>query len=421
MKQNEKRRQPVGVHVTRRKKQGAAARRRRTRPRSLFMRAPLYRLLAAVVLFVALAAIGQVASGFLRDQPYFKVSQLQIEGLSKPIAGEVQSMVKTFLDRNNNIISLDSGRLVRALEKLPRVRNLKLEKVMPDTLLVRASERTPSAIVIADGFFLVDREGFVMERLAPARLRDYNIPYINGLVSGEAQAGDKVCNPNLYRALDLIFMLQENHPDLFTRLSEVNIDRDKNSHMDNFRAVLKGGLEVRFGDGNPIEKLPALEMFVNQMKEKGFDPYTMTYVDLRFKNQIAWMDRFTAIAQATGLLDKLRQQDAAETAKGQKDQGGKSRAAAGSGGKDNLARKSARDAAAAATAGKQASGQNAAETPVMETGGFDDTQTANTPATDATAQQASVQPQGQDQTPGQQDGGAIHARPANAAAVDRQR
>ena len=308
---------PSGETVVRvvRKRKRSAARPVGPRPRPAFMRTAGYRAFLAVGFCLALGAIAHVTIGFVQDQPYFKVSQLRIEGVSKPIAEQLQQQIEGFLTRNRNMLSLNSGELAHMLEALPRVRNLRLEKVYPDTLLVRAAERQPAAVVVGDGFFLVDREGHVIEKIQPCELRSYDFPYISGFAPEEIQVGEKIYNANLYRALDLTRVLQERNPDLFARFSEIHIARDPDSHLDNMTAHLKGGMEVRFGDSNPIEKLPAFETFIKTQTDRGADPFSMAFVDLRFKDQVVFMDHLTALLSATGRLDKLREEEQAEALK----------------------------------------------------------------------------------------------------------
>jgi hypothetical protein len=181
--------------------------------------------------------------------------------------------------------------------------------------MISASEREPSGIVNADGFYLVDREGFVVERLKPSTLRKHDLPYITGIPADEVQVGEKIYNSAMLRALDLVDVLHERNPELYARFSEVNIGRDPVSHLENMTAHLRGGMEVRFGDRNPIEKLPSLDFFIRQQKDQGADPFAMAYVDLRFRNQIVFMDQATALALKAGVLDELTDENQSKDGK----------------------------------------------------------------------------------------------------------
>jgi hypothetical protein len=85
------------------------------------------------------------------------------------------------------------------------------------------------------------------------------------------------------------------------------------TRLDSISAHLKGGTEVRFGDGNPIDKLPALETFIALKREQGGDPFSALYIDLRFENQIVFMERERALAMAAGKQEQLKHEQMAKT------------------------------------------------------------------------------------------------------------
>lgn len=268
-----------------------------------------------------LAAVGHVAYSFMGDVPYFQLAKLKIEGVSEPVRAQLQKLIET-ASSSQSLLKLKTDDIEKKLAgALPRVRELHLEKLYPDTLLVRAQERQPSAIVNADGFYLLDSEGMVLEKLNPANLKNYDFPYITGLEPAEVTVGEKITNTRLYRALDLTRVLKERNNELFARFSEVNLAVDPSSGLDNITALLKGGLQVRFGDKDPVEKLSALELFIMNQQAQKNDPFAMDYVDLRFEGQIVFMDRATAVAAATGVLDKIREEQTQELEKNKKKNG----------------------------------------------------------------------------------------------------
>ncbi len=263
------------------------------------------RVFYAVGMCLVLAAIGHASYGFLVESPYFRVARVEVAGVSEPVKSEVRGLVEDLLARNNNLISLDMRLLNEVVSAHPRVRNARIERIYPDGIVIRASERFPAAVVVAGGFYLLDDEAFVMEKVKASKLRSHQLPYISGIPSEEIQVGEKIPGSAVTRALDLVRVLKDRNPDLYKRFSEVNAGKDPVSHLDNLTGILAGGMEVRFGDTNPIEKLPALEMFIRLMKEKSSDPFSMAYVDLRFKNQIVFMETPVALAKAAGVLDRV--------------------------------------------------------------------------------------------------------------------
>lgn len=291
----------------------------RPSPKIRVSRRRFVRVIYAVGTILSLAAIAHVSYAFLSDAPYFKVAHVRIDGVSAPIQKELRDLSDKVLAENNNIINVNLDKLTKALGANPKITGLQLDKVYPDTLQIRATEREAAAIVSTEGFYLVDREGFVMEKLKPSLLRKYDFPYITGLPKDAVQVGEKIYNPRLGWALDLSRVLRERNSELYTRFSEIHIGTDP-THMDNLTALLKGGTEIRFGDVNPIDKLPALEFFLKKQQEQKIDPFAMAYIDLRFKDQIVFMDRPTALAEAAGVLGELQAEQAAELEKLKKKQ-----------------------------------------------------------------------------------------------------
>jgi hypothetical protein len=196
--------------------------------------------------------------------------------------------------------------LTALLSRHPRIRELDLKKIYPNTLVIQASEREPAALLSAgNAIYLIDWDGHVMEQLTNSSIKDKDYPCISGISGDDVQVGEKIYNPYLYKALDLTHVVKERNPEFYSKLSEVQISSDPMSHLESITAYMRGGMEVRFGDNNPIEMLPAFEVWANTVRAKGQDPYNMYYVDLRFKDRVFHMDRDTAVGMEAGLIDQL--------------------------------------------------------------------------------------------------------------------
>ena len=277
------------------------------RPRSYRRRSGtgFLRAFYTVGMVLVIAAIAHASYGYLLTTPHFRVTSVEVKGLSKPVEDEIRQLVAAHLDATPSMITVNLGSLKRTLAAHPRVKDLKLDKVYPDQLVVTAAERAPLAILNAGGFFLIDREGFVMEEIKASQLRAYDLPYITGVPDEQAEPNNQVRGSGIERALDLVLAIRTHNKQLFEQLSEVNVGKDPVSELDNITAFMSGGMEVRFGDTNPVEKLPSLDLFIRMQREKGADPFSMDYVDLRFKNQIVFMDAPHALAKVAGVLDKV--------------------------------------------------------------------------------------------------------------------
>lgn len=292
----------AGRRPRRQLRSGAHARPyRRTSGGTVFLR-----FFYTVGLFFVLATVGHATYGYLLTSPHLRISKVEVTGLSEPVSKELRALVADYAVTHPSLFSLNLPTLQRTVSAHPRVKNVQLQKVWPDKLVIRANERTPCAVLIAGKFYLLDPAGYVMEEVKGSQLRAYNLPYISGVPMQEAEPNNKIKGKAIERALELLLVVKDRNPELYDRISEVNVSKDAVSKLDNIVVNMKdGGMEVRFGDTNPVEKLPALELFIRMQREKQIDPFSMTYVDLRFKNQIVFMDYNHGLAKEAGILDQL--------------------------------------------------------------------------------------------------------------------
>ncbi len=237
-----------------------------------------------IATLVALVAVVNLAWRALLDSHYFALRDIRIVGVSPRLAEELDAAVRQHLPPNPTTLSLDLQKISSSLAAHPSLRQVSLEIAYPHALLIRASERVPAAILSADGFYLVARDGVAMQRLRPAELRHYELPFITGISPEKIEIGEKVPSAGLSRALEMIELVRERNQDLYSRFSEVSISQDPVSQLDLVTARLRGGMEVRFGNTNPVEKLPLLDFFIQQQRQAGNDPFAMAYVDLRVPN-----------------------------------------------------------------------------------------------------------------------------------------
>ncbi len=278
------------------------SRRHRSEPSE---RAWVFRLFYLLGTLLAIAAVTQAGYRALLDSPYFALREIRVVGLSPALARDIEGLVKDCIGVNPNTLALKVGEIRRRLAEHPRLRNVTVEVAYPHAVVVSGVERTPTAILSADSFYLVARDAVVIERLPPSELHRYELPYITGIPPQAIEVGKKVNSDGLLRSLEMLELLRERNPELYSRFSEVNVAQDPISELDNVTARLRGGMEVRFGETNPAEKLALLDYFIQQQQNAGHDPFAMAYVDLRVPNQIVYLDKVTAAALRAGKTDPL--------------------------------------------------------------------------------------------------------------------
>lgn len=257
------------------------------------------------------AALAQAGFAALADMPALRVVEVSAPGLEGPLGSDTKAAAWRFLGGRASLVDADLPALRRALEGDARLTDIRVERQLPGTLVIRATRREPAGLLSAGGFHLIDADGRVMQKLAPGDVASYSerFPFLTGLApAGSPQPGEKVGCPALPRALDAIRLLRERNPELFRQVSDVNLqptDPDAGGPLDCVTLHMKDGLEVRLGDRLPAEALPALDLFLGLMRERGMPTARLAYVDLRFDDRIFFMDRAACLATEAGVMDDL--------------------------------------------------------------------------------------------------------------------
>jgi cell division protein FtsQ len=119
------------------------------------------------------------------------VKSVQVEGRQR--ADRQAILAALGVSRGAPILSLDLDAAKARLETVPWVRSASIERLLPDTLFIRLTERAPLALWQHDGKFdLVDQDGTI---IADADIGDY--PFLPQVVGNDAPAA----TPDLLKVL----------------------------------------------------------------------------------------------------------------------------------------------------------------------------------------------------------------------------
>src|SRR5690606_35704682 len=132
----------------------------------------------SVGFLLSTAAISQASYGFLMEAPYFTVNQPQINGVSDSVRKELAGLVKSFIRGKTSILAIDENELQKQIALHPRVRDIRVDKDYPNKLTITAVERQEVAIAATgSGFYLIDNECHVMDKLDLGELARLDYPY----------------------------------------------------------------------------------------------------------------------------------------------------------------------------------------------------------------------------------------------------
>jgi cell division protein FtsQ len=113
---------------------------------------------------------------------HLTVESVQVEGRQRADKRAIRAALG--VSRGTPILSVDLDAAKARLESVPWVHNASVERLLPDTLYVRLTERTPLALWQHQGKFdLVDQDGNI---IADADIRDY--PFLPQVVGSGAPA-----------------------------------------------------------------------------------------------------------------------------------------------------------------------------------------------------------------------------------------
>lgn len=113
-----------------------------------------------VVAFVGVIAV-LVAAWWISTSSLFSLRTLHVEGASGLPPGAIEQAAG--LSPATNLVWLSTGALARRLDADPRIASSQVERVLPSTLFIRVTERSPVAIFAAGGRRLaIASDGTVM-------------------------------------------------------------------------------------------------------------------------------------------------------------------------------------------------------------------------------------------------------------------
>jgi cell division protein FtsQ len=197
-----------------------------------------------------------------------RVGRVQVHGSRFLSEGEVRELLGPAV--GENILGLDIDSLKGRLRASPWVAEATVRRTLPDTLQVDIRERVPVALVEANGLYLMDGEGTLIELFGP-RTAGFDLPIVRGLAGIEGDAR----RDRAQRAGTLLKDLG----DLATEVSEVQFE-----DSGDLRVGLRGAGEVLRMGNPPYRK--KLMTFLGLRADLAQRCPKTEYFDLRFRDRI---------------------------------------------------------------------------------------------------------------------------------------
>ncbi|MFQ5559271.1 MAG: cell division protein FtsQ/DivIB [Nitrospinota bacterium] len=161
-------------------------------------------LLLKGLLFAAVLAGGALGGvkgyDLALSSPFFSLKSVKI---SPMVLMKEEDVLKiSGVLPGENLFSIQPEEVEQKLSDYPWIERGFVKRKLPSTVEIRVTERFPSAILVADKNYLVDREGFVLSLLP--RLPELSIPVIKDKKKHGAVPGDKIKSKGLSAGMEVL-------------------------------------------------------------------------------------------------------------------------------------------------------------------------------------------------------------------------
>jgi len=227
-------------------------------------------LLAAVLLFAGLKAVKH-----LTGSGEFAVERIELRGVHRASAESIQAVLQPWVGRS--LLEMDLGRIDGQLSQDPWILNSSVKRILPATLRITVTERSPAALAVIGGrVHLVDESGFVIGPAGNGISDD--LPVLTGL---EGLEGEALVDA-LGRGTRLLGRLRRAAAEFTEGISEINLSSNEKITV---RTVDRGPRILLDPDLIERNVLSYLEMRPQIERGAGL----MKYVDLRWSDRISVM------------------------------------------------------------------------------------------------------------------------------------
>ena len=195
------------------------------------------RTLAAVVVSAALGFVAWQTWRWATHSDTFAVREIRFSGLVH--AREAELLQRSGLAPGENLFRVDLAAAARAMQAHPWVAGARLDRRLPDAILVTVSEHRPAALVQLGGLYVLDDQGRLFKRGAPEDGLD--LPVVTGLSRQEWIDHKPELQLRLFAALHLLDTWQASGF-ATASLSEVRLDEG-------------GGFTLFAHDGGQVQEI----------------------------------------------------------------------------------------------------------------------------------------------------------------------
>lgn len=211
--------------------------------------------LALIITVIASASFMILGYNYIISAPYFQIEETTIKGCERITEKEVLTLagIKPF----QNILAINPGEIARRINSNPWVKDVSIERGLPNRLVIEVRERKVSALVKENkGIYFMDSSGVIFKELKKGEKED--LPVLTGFHKNSAL---------LKKSAELIDCLSSNSgsPEI-RNVSEIHGDE-----IFGFSIFTNSGLCIRLGFENYEKKLKRLKSVITDLRRKNLN------------------------------------------------------------------------------------------------------------------------------------------------------
>jgi cell division septal protein FtsQ len=169
------------------------------------------KLLSFLWVILIIGIFGAIIWGlnYFYNSDYFKIKSIEIKGNNYYKSQDILDKVKEL--KGTNIFEIDKKKYESILEKnFIRIKSVQILKVFPDKLIFNIIERVPYLIIsYKTDFFIVDNEGFIIEKVNEPINNYGNLLIIKDTINYSPVIGTKIAKKNLLSSVIIYNNLNE--------------------------------------------------------------------------------------------------------------------------------------------------------------------------------------------------------------------
>jgi cell division septal protein FtsQ len=175
-----------------------------------------------------------------------------------------------------NLFADHSG-AVLSLQRMPLIKSIDIDRIPPDRLVIRVSERKPVALLSGETVIPLDEEGWLL----PISISDFqlDLPIIRPAGNYSVDAVDRIDSGTIRAALRFLTILRNSGLPLEKDISVLTVEEDGEIRF----TTVSRDFKIYMGQDNTIENL---HLLMEVMKDLGGREIESCAIDMRYEDQV---------------------------------------------------------------------------------------------------------------------------------------